>query len=53
MEIMEKKMETTTYDILGIYGDNGKENGNYYSALLQAEEQSPLLQDPGLGGVRV
>ena len=36
--IMEKKMETTVLDyvrilgyILGIYWDNGKENGNYYS----------------------
>ena len=35
--IMEKKMETTTMGyigiigyILGLYGDNGKENGNYY-----------------------
>ena len=31
MGIMEKKMETT---ILGFYGDNGKENGNYYIGLL-------------------
>ena len=32
---MEKKMEATTMDlgfrvILGLYWDNGKENGNYY-----------------------
>ena len=28
---MEKKMETTIYRvILGLYRDNGKENGNYY-----------------------
>ena len=26
---MEKKMETTI--MLGFYGDNGKENGNYYN----------------------
>ena len=36
MGIMEKKMETTTMGlgfrvILGIYWDNGKENGSYYS----------------------
>ena len=29
--MMEKKMETTS--ILGLYKDNGKENGNYYSIL--------------------
>ena len=35
--IMEKKMETTalyrdyTGDILGLYRDNGKENGNCYN----------------------
>ena len=28
---MEKKMETTIYRVvLGLYRDNGKENGNYY-----------------------
>ena len=27
---MEKKMEGNYYSILGLYGDNGKENGNYY-----------------------
>ena len=26
--IMEKRMETTT---MGLYRDNGKENGNYYN----------------------
>ena len=26
---MEKKMETTI--MLGFYGDNGKEHGNYYN----------------------
>ena len=37
MGIMEKKMETTiVYKVnirimVGLYGDNGKENGNYYS----------------------
>ena len=31
--IMEKKMETTI-SILGLYWDNGKENGNYYSILV-------------------
>ena len=37
MGIMENKMETTImgyigiiWYILGLYGDNGKENGNYY-----------------------
>ena len=34
MGIMEKKMGTTITGyirvILGLYGDNGKENGNYY-----------------------
>ena len=33
---MEKKMETTIVQlgiILRIYGDNGKENGNYYLGL--------------------
>ena len=30
--IMEKKMETTTV-ILGLYWDNGKENGSYHSIL--------------------
>ena len=33
--IMEKKMETTIMGfigyIMGLYWDNGKENGNYYS----------------------
>ena len=29
--IMEKKMETTI--VLGLYGDNGKENGHYHSML--------------------
>ena len=29
---MEKKIETTKYRaILGLYKDNGKENGNYYN----------------------
>ena len=35
--IMEKKMETTRIGfigyIMGLYWDNGKENGNYYSIL--------------------
>ena len=30
MGIMEKKMETTIL-LQGLYRDNGKENGNYYS----------------------
>ena len=29
--IMENNMETI---ILGLYGDNGKENGNYYIGVL-------------------
>ena len=29
MRRMDKKMETTTKG-LGLYRDNGKENGNYY-----------------------
>ena len=39
--IMEKKMETTIACwgyirvILGLYGDNGKENGNYYNGLYR------------------
>ena len=35
MGIMEKKMETTVvyWGYMGLYGDNGKENGNYYSIL--------------------
>ena len=32
MGIMEKKMETTIV-YWGLYEDNGKENGNYYSIL--------------------
>ena len=40
---MEKKLETTIvyrdwdngnyYSMLGLYGDSGKENGNYYSGV--------------------
>ena len=30
--MMEKKMDTTIV-ILGLYRDNGKENGNYYGIL--------------------
>ena len=40
MGIVEKKMETTTTGLLwvkglglGLYGDNGKESGNYYRTL--------------------
>ena len=29
--IMEKRMETTT---MGLYRDNGKENGNYFSGVM-------------------
>ena len=32
MGLMEKNMETTIVH-WGLYGDNGKENGNYYSIL--------------------
>ena len=33
--IMEKNMETTMVEwgILGLYWDNGKENGNYYGRM--------------------
>ena len=56
MGIMEKKMETTIV-YWGLYGDNGKENGNYYSTvsniLIQVApsvQGSPSFwasQDPG------
>ena len=36
MGIMEKKMETTIV-YWGVYGDNGKENGNHYSLGFRAE----------------
>ena len=31
---MEKKMEGNYYSISGLYGDNGKENGNYYLGFM-------------------
>ena len=31
--ILEKKMETTILYYVGLYGDNGKEHGNYYNGL--------------------
>ena len=41
--MMEKKMETIIYwFILGLYRDNGKENGNYYKFRL-VRELGPTL----------
>ena len=37
---MEKQMETTV--MLGFYGDNGKENGNYYNI----EHPEKVLKTP-------
>ena len=39
MWIVENKMETTIV-YWGLYGDNGKENGNYYSIYLDLKTQA-------------
>ena len=57
--IMEKKMETTIMGyigvILGLYWDNGKENGNYKIQLLnwpRAEETRGVCSTSQVGGSR-
>ena len=50
-EGMEKKMETTILGyigtiivyVLGLYWDNGKENGNYYNGLYMDYYRDPFL----------
>ena len=48
MGITEKKMETTTYSLLGLYGDNGKEKRNYYS-IMRYKHRLPTF----LGGLHL